>query len=92
MDKHARLDNFGVASLALASFLLLAGWISTSAQLAAEHERQLAGQVVKLVDDGRMKVTVIGRAADADRQVNTAAASPAAAQAISGQATGLSRI
>ena len=80
MDKRSRLDNLAVASLAVAWVMVIASGISASAQLAAEHERQMAGHAVTLAADGRMKLTVTGNArqADAGRQMVTTTARPRA--------------
>jgi hypothetical protein len=64
MDNLGKLDLAGTLSLGVVSAVLLAGWIATSAQLAARHEAQLARKAVTLTADGRMKMTVPAPAAD----------------------------
>ena len=61
MDKLGKLDLAGVLSLGVVAAGLLAGWIATSAGVAAQHEAKRAREAVTLTADGRMKVTVTGK-------------------------------
>ena len=85
MDKLGKLDLAGTFALGMVAAGLLAGWIATSAQAAARHERTFAREAVTLTADGRMKVTVTAKAegAGTTRQVNTAATRPSSGPTIS---------
>jgi hypothetical protein len=85
MDKLGKLDLGGIVSLGVVAAALLAGWIATSAQIAASHEQRIAKEAVSLTADGRMKVTVTATAANPEvsRQVNVATTLPTSSRKVS---------
>jgi len=59
MSKLEKLDLMGVASLALVTGALLAGWIATTASLApVKTSRAVADTAIYLTREGTMKLTV----------------------------------
>ena len=83
MSKLENLDLIGVASLALVTGALLAGWIATTASLApAKTSRAVADTAISLTREGAMKLTVTAsRESDVAQAARPArvASSPAAA-------------
>jgi hypothetical protein len=60
MSQVEKLDLLGVTSLGVVAAVLLAGWMVTSHQVAAEADRHAAAQpqAVSLTKEGAMKLTV----------------------------------
>jgi hypothetical protein len=85
MDKLGKLDLVGIVSVGVVAAGLLAGWMATTAQINASHERKLSQQAVTLTPDGRMKVKVTAQAEApaATRQVNTASSRTSSGPSIS---------